>query len=181
MKNEFVRMRKEAFDPTFFLGGSNIQNFKNQKSKIWGEVFLCPMIPCDGKDMDSMEGSHSSAFFFLKSHINSRKPSGYYIYHPLVTICTTQWLLYVPLSGYYMYHPLVTTCTTQWLLYVPPTGYYMYHPLVTICTTHWLLYVPPGLTLSSYVLPTERICVFCMDLRTNSKYFPIQYYLNGDR
>ena len=26
-----------------------------------------------------------------------------------------------------------------------------------------------------YVLPTQCICVFCMDLRTNSDYFPIQY------
>jgi len=26
-----------------------------------------------------------------------------------------------------------------------------------------------------YVLPTQCICVFCMDLRTNSDYFPIQH------
>jgi len=28
-----------------------------------------------------------------------------------------------------------------------------------------------------YVLPTQCIYVFCVDLRTNSDYFPIQYYL----
>jgi hypothetical protein len=33
MKNEFVRMRKEAFDPTFFLRRINIQYFKNKKAK----------------------------------------------------------------------------------------------------------------------------------------------------
>jgi len=26
-----------------------------------------------------------------------------------------------------------------------------------------------------YVLPTECIYVFCVDLRTNSDYFPVQY------
>ena len=30
-----------------------------------------------------------------------------------------------------------------------------------------------------YVLPTHCIYVFCVDLRTNSHYFPIQHYLTG--
>ena len=30
-----------------------------------------------------------------------------------------------------------------------------------------------------YVLHTERIYVFCVDLRTNSDYFPIQHKLIG--
>ena len=30
-----------------------------------------------------------------------------------------------------------------------------------------------------YVLPTQSIYVFCMDLRTNSDYFPIQHQLTG--
>ena len=30
----------------------------------------------------------------------------------------------------------------------------------------------------SYVLPTLCIYVFCVDLRTNSDYFPIQHYVN---
>jgi len=30
-----------------------------------------------------------------------------------------------------------------------------------------------------YVLPTQCIYVFCVDLRTNSDYFPIQHYLTG--
>jgi len=30
-----------------------------------------------------------------------------------------------------------------------------------------------------YVLPTQCIYAFCMDLRTNSDYFPIQLYLTG--
>jgi len=30
-----------------------------------------------------------------------------------------------------------------------------------------------------YVLPTQYTYVFCVDLRTNSYYFPIQHYLTG--
>ena len=30
-----------------------------------------------------------------------------------------------------------------------------------------------------YVQPTQCIYVFCVDLRTNSDYFPIQHYLTG--
>jgi len=30
-----------------------------------------------------------------------------------------------------------------------------------------------------YVLPTQCVYVFCVDLRTNSDYFPIQYCLTG--
>ena len=30
-----------------------------------------------------------------------------------------------------------------------------------------------------YVLPTQCIYVYCVDLRTNSDYFPIQHYLTG--
>ena len=30
-----------------------------------------------------------------------------------------------------------------------------------------------------YVLPTQCIVVFCVDLRTNSDYFPIQHKLTG--
>ena len=41
-----------------------------------------------------------------------------------------------------------------------PSGHYMYHQ-VNI--------------QQFYVLPTPRIYVFCVDLRTNSDYFPIQH------
>jgi hypothetical protein len=34
---------------------------------------------------------------------------------------------------------------------------------------------PPGLTFNSSVLPTQKIYVFRVDLRTNSDYFPIQH------
>jgi len=33
--------------------------------------------------------------------------------------------------------------------------------------------------LQFYVLPTQYIYVFFVDLRTNSHYFPIQYQLTG--
>jgi len=41
-----------------------------------------------------------------------------------------------------------------------PSGHYMYHQFNI---------------QQFYVLPTQCICVFCVDLRTNSGYFPIQH------
>jgi len=40
------------------------------------------------------------------------------------------------------------------------SGYYMYHQFIS---------------QQFYVLPTKCIYVFCVDLRTNSDYFPTQY------
>ena len=39
----------------------------------------------------------------------------------------------------------------------------------------WLLYVPPGLNTNSTFCPHSVIYVFCVDLRTNNDYFPIQH------
>jgi len=113
--------------------------------------------------------------------------SVHYMYRTVVTICTTQWSLYVPHSVHYMYRTVVTICTTQWSLYVPHSGHYMYHTAVTICTAQWSLYVPHSghymyrtvVTICAtrfnthklYVLPTQCIYVFCVDLRTNSDCF----------
>ena len=79
---------------------------------------------------------------------------------PEITIRTAQRSLYVPYSGHYMYRTVVTICTAQWSLYVPHSGHYMYGQF-NIQQFH--------------VLPTHCIYVFCVDLRTNSHYFPIQH------
>ena len=50
--------------------------------------------------------------------------------------------------------------TAQWSLYVSHSGHYMYRQF-NIQQFH--------------VLPTQCIYVFCVDLRTNSHYFPIQH------
>jgi len=63
-------------------------------------------------------------------------------------------------SGHYMYRTVVIICTAQWSLYVPHSGHYMY-----------LQFNIQQL----YVQPTQCIYVFCVDLRTNSDYFPIQH------
>ena len=57
-------------------------------------------------------------------------------------------------------YQVVTICTAQWSLYVPHSGHYMYHQFNI---------------QQLYVLPTQCIYVFCVDLRTNSHYFPIQH------
>jgi hypothetical protein len=86
--------------------------------------------------------------------------SGHYICRTVVTICTAQWSLYVPHSGHYMYRTVVTICTAQWSLYVPHSGHYMYRQF----NIH-----------KFYVLPTQCIYVFCLGLRTNIDYFPLQH------
>ena len=60
-------------------------------------------------------------------------------------------------------------------LQVKPSGHYMYRTVVTICTAQWSLYVPPVQHSAIHVLPTHCIYVFCVDLRTNSHYVPIQH------
>ena len=77
------------------------------------------------------------------------------------------WSLYVPHSGHYMYRTVVTTCTAQWSLHVPHSGHYMYRRVVTTCTT--------SLTFNNSTFCPHCIYVFCVDLRTNSHYFPIQH------
>jgi len=57
---------------------------------------------------------------------------------------------------------LSIVCRGRWTLdfnRLKPSGYYMYHQLNT---------------QQFSVLPTQCIYVFCVDLRTNSDYFPIQ-------
>ena len=71
-------------------------------------------------------------------------------------------------DGHYMYRTLVTICTAQWSPYVPHSGNYMYRTVVTICTTRCNIQ-------QFHVLSTQCIYVFCVDLRTNSDYFPIQH------
>ena len=63
-------------------------------------------------------------------------------------------------SGHYMYRTVVTICTAQWSLCVPHSGHYIHHQFNI---------------QQFYVLPTQCIYVFCVDLRTNSDYFPIQH------
>jgi len=48
----------------------------------------------------------------------------------------------------------------QQSLYVPPSGHYMYRQFNI---------------QQFYVLPTQCIYVFCVDLRTNSDYFTVQH------
>ena len=50
------------------------------------------------------------------------------------------------------------------IISLQPSGHYMYRQF----KVH-----------KSYFLPTHCIYVFCVDLRTNSDYFPIQYWLTG--
>jgi hypothetical protein len=81
-----------------------------------------------------------------------------------ILVSTFRWnLLYSFTSSVqkiYTWHLLVNR--------LKPCRSYMYRTVVTICTTRFNFY-------KFYVLPTQCICVFCVDLRTNSDYFPIQH------
>ena len=68
----------------------------------------------------------------------------------------------VPLqpNGHCIYRTVVTVCTAQWSLYIPHSGHYFYRQFNI---------------QQLFVLPTQCIYVFCVDLRTNSDYFPIQH------
>jgi hypothetical protein len=48
----------------------------------------------------------------------------------------------------------------------------MYRTVVTMCTTKFNFH-------KFYVLPTQCVYVFCVDLRTSSDYFPTQHQLTG--
>jgi hypothetical protein len=102
-------------------------------------------------------GRVSVSYFVIWYLFCPLKPTGHYMYRPLVTICSGHWSLYVPPSGHCMYRKLLTICIAQWSLYVPHTGHYMYRPVVTICTVQWLLYVPHS---GHYMYrPLDRKCV----------------------
>ena len=60
---------------------------------------------------------------------------------------------------------------------VQPSGHYMYRTVVTIRTVpHSGHYIYHQINIQQfYVLPTQCIYVFCVDLRTNSDNFPIQH------
>jgi len=63
---------------------------------------------------------------------------------------------------FFVEYCVIHTCTVN-TLYVNPTkpsGHYMYHQFNI---------------QQFYVLPTQCICAFCVDLTTNSDYFPIQH------
>jgi len=102
---------------------------------------------------------HTGQNYVRRSDNESMKPwklSGYYMYRTMDTICTT--------SGNYMCRTVDTICAAQWTLYAPHSSYYVCHQF----SIH-----------KFYDLPTQCIYVFCVDLRTNSDYFPIQHWLTG--
>jgi hypothetical protein len=66
-------------------------------------------------------------------------------------------------------------CLRELTLY-NPTGHYMCRQLCTVCTASCGYYMYRQSNIQQfYVLPTQCIFVFCVDLRTNSDYFPIKH------
>jgi hypothetical protein len=86
----------------------------------------------------------------LTCTFNALKPSGHYMYRQF-----GGHYMYLQFDGHYMYRQF-----GGHFMYLQFGGHYMYHQF-NIQQFH--------------VLPTQCIYVFCVDLRTNSDYFPIQH------
>jgi hypothetical protein len=74
-------------------------------------------------------------------------------------------------TGYWLGRFIKVSVLTNWSrrsksVYTAAVGLYI--TVATVCTTKISI-------KQFYVLPTHRIYVFCVDLRTNSDYFPIQH------
>ena len=86
---------------------------------------------------------------------------------PVVTICTAHWSLYVPHSGHYVYHPLVTICTTSLTFtnstFCPHSAFMCFvwiweqTAIISLYSINWLVCI------------TETECVYCA-VRAGSLY-----------
>jgi hypothetical protein len=117
------------------------------------------------------------------------------MYRPVVTICTVQLSLYVPSSGHYMYRPVVTICTTRTIFsnstFCPHNVFICFvwiweqTAIISLYSIDWLVFITEtecvycAVRSTFYVLPTQCIYVFCVDLRTNRDYFTVQHWLVG--
>ena len=103
---------------------------------------------------------------------------------PTVTICTTSWTVnnstFCPHSVFVWIWEQTAiisyTALTDWFLQprrsvycAVRTGFKwnVYQPF----KAQWLLYIPPVEHPAIYVLPIQCVCVFCVNLRTNSDYY----------
>ena len=114
---------------------------------------------------------------------------------PVVTICTAQWSLYVPHSGHYIYRTVVTICTTSFTFnnstFCPQSAFMCFvwiweqTAIISLYSTDWLFFINEtkcvyfAVRSTFYVLPTQCVHVFCVDLGTNSDYFTVQHWLVG--
>ena len=123
--------------------------------------------------------------------LRSVPSSGHYMYRTLVTIRTVQWSLYVAHSCHYMYSTVVIICTarltfrnTKFL----PQGVFVFlaciweqTAIISLYSIDWLVFITEtecvycAVRSTFYVLPTQCIYVFCVDLRTNSDYFTVRH------
>jgi len=100
-----------------------------------------------------------------------------------------------PTSGHYRYRPVVTICTTSLTLtnstFCPHSVFMCFvwiwqqTAIISLYSTDWLVFINEtecvycAVRSTFYVLPTQCIYVFCVDLRTNSDYFTMQHWLVG--
>jgi hypothetical protein len=102
---------------------------------------------------------HSNVRSGIKVDFNCLQPSDHYMYHQF----NIQQLYVLP---------TVYLC----VLYGPENK-----PIISLYSINWLVFITEtecvycAVRSTRYVLPTQCICVFCVDLRTNSDYFTLQH------
>ena len=98
-------------------------------------------------------------------------------------------------SGHYMYLPVVTISTTNITFnnstFCPHTVFMCFvwiweqTAIISLYSIDWLVFITEMVCVycavrsTFYVLPTQCVYVFCVDLRTNSDYFTVRYWLVG--
>ena len=106
---------------------------------------------------------------FLYKRFNTLQPSGHYMYHQfniqLFYVLHTQYIYVFCVDlrtnrDYFSIQNLTGCFLYQRFNPLQPSGHYMYHQFNI---------------QQFYVLPTQCIYVFCVDLRTNSDYFSIHH------
>ena len=108
--------------------------------------------------------------------VTIRTDSGHYTYR--------QWSLYVPTVVTIRTDSL--TCSNS--TFSPPHSVFMCFvwiseqtAIISLYSVDWLVFITEtecvycAVRSTFYVLPTQCICVFCVDLRTNSDYFTVQH------
>jgi len=110
--------------------------------------------------------------------LKALKPSGHYMYRTVVNLCTASLTFsnstFCPHSVFMCFvwiweqTAIISLYNINWLVCITETE-------CLLCGTDWIFIYRQFNIQQFYVLPTQCIYVFCVDLKTNSDYFPIQH------
>ena len=120
-------------------------------------------------------------------NVISLKPSGHYMCH----LFNIHKFYVLPAQCIYVFCVDLRTNSDSFPIQHLLVGFYNRNWVCLLRGTNWVYIIQTPLKPSGYcmyhqfnihkfcMLPTQCIYVFCVDLRTNSDYFPIQHQLTG--